>query len=241
MTIDHLGLAEELRDAEARCVGAPFIVERYPTFGWEDARAVARARDDLRRADGDELIGYKLGWTSSAMRDALGIDQPNWGTLWRSQVLDGPLERRRLIHPKIEPELVYRVDEPGTPGQWALGLEVVDPRFPSFAFDWLDNTADNSSCARIVIGPFGPLTGEPDAVQIQFTDMTTTRQGVGADAMGSPATAVDWLKAQLHGEGANLEAGHIVFSGGLAAPFDIAVGSYRCRSTDLPEVEITVR
>ena len=58
---------------------------RYPGLTWHDARAIARRRDEMRRNAGETFIGYKLGWTSAAMREALGIDRPNWGTLWASQ------------------------------------------------------------------------------------------------------------------------------------------------------------
>ena len=46
-------------------------------------------------------------------------------------------------------------------GEWALGIEVVDPRFPSFAFQALDNTADNSSSAAVAIGGFPPSSHMP--------------------------------------------------------------------------------
>ena len=145
--------ARELRDAEPGDGFVPLFIERHPDLTWADARAIARARDELRRADGEAHIGYKLGWTSTAMRDALGIDQPNWGTLWDVHRLDGSLDLRRFRHPKIEPELVYvageRLDGDATVDQvrataagWAVGLEVVDPRFVDFGFAWLDNIRD---------------------------------------------------------------------------------------------------
>ena len=69
--------------------------------------------------------------------------------------------------------------------EWALGLEIVDPRYGTYDFDWLDNTADNSSCARIAVGPFNP---RPDAetVGITFSDSRSTRHGDSSDALGGP-------------------------------------------------------
>ena len=99
--------AQRLRSAEFDGVAAPLATETFDDLGADGARAIARARDQLRRDDGDTLIGYKLGWTSAAMREALGIDRPNWGTLWRSQYLDGQLAMATLRHAKVEPELVY--------------------------------------------------------------------------------------------------------------------------------------
>lgn len=248
---DPAALAAELRDAEHGRRGIALPTERFDDFGWDDARAVARARDELRRADGDTMIGYKLGWTSAAMREALGIDRPNWGTLWASQALDASVDANRFIHAKIEPELVYVADvdlvAPVTVDDvaaacrgWAVGLEVVDPRFPSFRFDWLDNTADNSSAAGVRTGPVRAAgeVDDPASVTITFDDGTTTRSGTGDQAMGSPLAAVAWLVAQLAGDGdGGLAAGHLVYTGGLAAPFDVEAG--RTYSISAPEVGAT--
>ena len=214
-----------------------------------DARAVARERDAQRLAAGDTRIGYKLGWTSAAMREALGIERPNWGTLWRSQVCDGRLELDALIHPKLEPELVHRcaVDVGGdatasavarSGGTWALGIEVVDPRWPSYDFDLLDNTADNSSCARIVIGDFA-VVADPSAVRIELSDGATVRTGDGSNALGDPCEAVAWLARSLAAEGGALRAGDIVFTGGLTAPYDVVAGTtYSVRSPALAGIAL---
>ncbi|NNE96150.1 MAG: 2-oxopent-4-enoate hydratase [Acidimicrobiales bacterium] len=235
--MDHAELAAELFDAQRRRAGVELLSARFPDLDWEDARRIARATDDLRRADGEVQIGFKLGWTSTAMREALGIDRPNWGTLWDRQVCAHTLLLDRLIHPKVEPELVCRtaqdlrgevsatdVAESGV--SWALGLEVVDPRFPSFEFEALDNTADNSSSAAVVLGEFVVLDADTiRSVEVSFTDGAETRIGAASNAMGSPLEAVAWFVGELDAEGSVLPAGSIVFTGGLTAPFDVRPGS----------------
>lgn len=241
-SFDPTAVAAELRRAEATATPVALLTERWPDLTLAQARAVARARDELRRADGERQIGYKLGWTSAAMREALGIQQPNWGTLWASQMAGPDLDLDTLIHPKVEPELVFcsaaelsGLSDPSGPvtaddvrssgGQWALGLEIVDPRFPSFEFDWLDNTADNSSAAAVVVGQPADLAVAPAEVSVDFDDGRDLRSGQGAAAMGDPYQAVAWLVGALAGEGQTLPAGSLVFTGGLAAPFDIAPGT----------------
>ena len=250
MRFDPAQLAAELIEAQRTATPTPLLTSRFPDLTWDEARVIARATDALRVEAGEILIGYKLGWTSAAMREALGIGQPNWGTLWQSQVSHGSLELASLIHPKIEPELVYRcgADLDGnataavvaaTPGSWALGLEVVDPRWPSYDFDLLDNTADNSSCARVVIGELGPVAA-PAEVHVEFSDGVSTRLGVGSNAMGDPCEAVAWLARSLATEGLALRAGDIVFTGGLTAPHDVEAGTtYSLHSTALPSVDLT--
>ncbi|MGA7756489.1 MAG: hypothetical protein WBL31_17875 [Ilumatobacteraceae bacterium] len=225
-------VAAELRRAERSAEPIRLLTERYAELTWADARTIARARDRLRVADGERLLGYKLGWTSAAMREALGIEQPNWGTLWSSHhATDARIDETRLIHPKIEPELVFHssVDLEGavtveqverSAGLWSLGLEVVDPRFPDYGFRWLDNTADNSSAARIVTGQRTHLDA-PAAERVDFTDGDEHRSGTGANALGDPLAAVAWLVGSLADEGETLRAGQMVFTGGLTAPFDV--------------------
>lgn len=238
-------LAAELRAAEPGPGHVPLFTERFPRFDWSDARAVARARDRLRLTDGETQIGYKLGWTSSAMRRSLGIDRPNWGTVWDCHRVEGGDDGRAAVasidladlrHPKVEPELVYQagaelsgpvtVEEvAAAAASWAVGLEVVDPRFADFGFQWLDNTADNSSVAAVIIGDWiEPPGSDPATWTMEFSDGNETRAGDGSVVMGSPLAAVAWLVNALADEGLGLAAGAIVFTGGMTAPFDVTAG-----------------
>ncbi len=255
--IDIELLARDLYHAEVQSKPIPLVKERFPELDWAQARAIARANDALCLDAGDLFLGYKLGWTSEAMRKALGVERPNWGTLWHRNVCDAHVSFDRFIHPKLEPELVFRSAEAlegqisaddvlAVAGEWALGIEVVDPRFPSFAFDALDNTADNSSRSGVRIGEFAPLS---PAVLAEATVVLTgntpnrsdeSRTGPSTQAMGSPAEAVAWLVRQLHEEQLPLPAGAVVFTGGLTAPFDAEPGTtYHLACDVLDEVSLT--
>jgi len=235
--IDYDARAEELFDAGKAVRPVELLTTRYPEMTWDDARAIARATDSRRVAAGDVQIGWKLGWTSEAMRTALGINRPNWGTLWQSQVATGSVALDRFLHPKLEPELVWRcgadlsgsisaADVDAAGGEWALGIEVVDPRFPSFVFQALDNTADNSSSAAIAMGEFSPVQTHASlgSLVVELSNGVERRTGPGSQAMGSPGEAVAWLVRSLADEGLALRRGEIVFTGGLTAPFDAEYG-----------------
>lgn len=234
--------AELLENAEPGAGFVPLFTDRFPDFDWDQARLVARARDEARRRAGERPIGYKLGWTSAAMREALCIAEPNWGRLWSSHRLGGAdrpatMRRSSMRHPKIEPEFVYVAgralgrsvttdDVVDAAAGWALGLEVVDPRFADFGFRWLDNTADNSSAAGIVTSQVASIPAtDPASWILQFGDGEELRKGSGDAVMGSPAQAVAWLADRLAEEGETIEPGMIVFTGGAAAPFDVTVGT----------------
>ncbi len=250
---DATALGAELFDAAESATPVALLTERFPELTWEQAREIARATDGVRRNRGQISIGFKLGWTSAAMRDALGIDRPNWGTLWNVQRCTDVLNLGSFLHPKVEPELVFRsnrelrgkvstADVAAAGGSWALGLEVVDPRFRSFSFKALDNTADNSSAAAIIVGAFGELgPAEVEQLSIEFSDGNETRHGVGSNAMESPIAAVAWLVRQLETEGSFLAAGDIVFTGGLTAPFDIDAGArYKMSGGELGSITLKV-
>ncbi len=97
---------------------------------------------------------------------------------------------------------------------------------PSDGFRWLDNIADNSSAGAIAVGPVAtPPDTDPATWQVTVDDGTDHRSGTGDVVMGSPAAAVAWLARRLAEEGATIEPGMIVFTGGMAAPFDAQAGT----------------
>lgn len=229
-------VALELDQAEQDRVGLQPISTRFPDLTKADAWDIATARDGLRVQRGASLTGYKLGWTSEAMRRALGIDEPNFGTLWAyMHVDDGVLDTARLIHPKAEPEFAFLADMTlhgadvdakvvAGAGRWAVALEVVDPRWISYDFDWLDNTADGSSAAAYVVGPFHRKAVPPESLRLTMESGAVARSGSGEAAMGSPAEAVAFLVRQLHLREAALEPGMVVLTGGITAPIDLTPG-----------------
>lgn len=229
-------------------------------LSFESARAVALARDDARVANGDVCVGYKLGWTSAAMRKALGMDRPNWGTLWRSMQVSASdaatpeLQLASLIHPKAEPELacLTRTDlgagadvtsAVDAIAAWTVALEIVDPRFETYRFTFEENTADNSSAARFVLGEWSRAAVEPADVSVELiVNGESVGRGAGSGALGSPVSAVAWLARALAGEGGILRAGSIILTGGLTAPIDLGAGQLvEVRSADLGSCRLRVR
>ncbi len=167
-------------------------------------------QDALVATKEESRVGYKLGFTSDAMREQMGIPDPNYGQLTRSIWVDvdaGPIKLSELIHPRVEPEVALLVerDLSGTgltPAQvypairWAFGaLEVVDSRCRDYRFLAEDNTADNSSTARFVLGSPISLTTELRLVSVVLgRDGEIVDCRVGASAMGDSVRAVVWLR-----------------------------------------------
>ncbi|HWP63088.1 MAG TPA: fumarylacetoacetate hydrolase family protein, partial [Candidatus Binatia bacterium] len=194
-----------------------------------------------RLARGERIVGAKLGFTSVAMRRALGVETPNFGWLTDAMLLDGPaVPLGALIHPKVEPEIAFLLGRdlagPGVTAAHVLAaseavvlcLEIVDSRYEGFRFRAPDNIADDSSAARLVLG--GRLAA-PRSIDLAGLGVVLSADGIvvatatGAAAEGHPAAAVAWLANQLAGDGRGLRAGDIVIAGGLTAPVDLRPGT----------------
>ena len=79
-------LYEALR---ARQTVAP-LIERDPSLTIDDAYAISLAFLGRRLADGERVVGKKIGVTSKAVQDMLGVHQPDFGFLTdRMHVKDG--------------------------------------------------------------------------------------------------------------------------------------------------------
>jgi 2-keto-4-pentenoate hydratase len=245
MTVDIAALADELWAAEAQRREVPKLTEAQPDLDVPTAYAVQR-HNAARRADaGEARVGFKLGLTSRAKQEAMGVDAPLWAPLFASGIHDEeePLDVGSLIHPRAEPEIAFLLgrDLDGTTATTASALaatdgvfpalEILDSRYVDFKFTLPDVIADCASAAKFVCG--GRLLA-PSALDVQLEGMVLRHCGevvhtaAGAAVSGHPAAAVAWLAREAGG----LPAGSIVLSGGLTAPLPLAPG-------DLVEAQFT--
>ena len=230
--------ATRLREAaRERRAGSP-LSDDCPTLNETDAYAI---QAELLRLTSGTRTGYKLGFTSAAMREQMGVDHPNSGVLLAAMRIDGPdLPAGELIQPRVEPEIAIRLgrDLHGadvTPDEVAdataavlPAIEVVDSRYRDYRFKSVDNIADNSSAARYVLGAPHSLAdvGDLRRVEVQLhIDGRGVDQGVGAAALDSPLAAVAWLARHLAVRGERLQAGEVVLTGGLTRAHALPSGS----------------
>jgi 2-keto-4-pentenoate hydratase len=238
--------AEALLEAErGRRPIAP-LTRSIPDLSQSESYAIARLR--IARA-GAAPIGYKLGYTSAAMRTQMGIAEPNYGVLLEGSIVaqDETVPMERLIHPRIEPELTFLMGSdlagPGIGREQAwealeavmASLEIVDTRYERYEFTALDNIADNSSAARLVLGDRIARDGAGDlrgvAVRLE-EDGRQIDEGAGRDAMGDPVLALAWLANKLAETGSRIKAGELVMTGGLTRAHPAKAGSRFSASFD---------
>jgi 2-keto-4-pentenoate hydratase len=232
-------LADELWTArrQRRVLDVDEVIERRGR-DWSMAEAYrVQAILTQRRLDGGERhIGWKLGYTSSAMRRQMGIDEPNFGPLTDAMVVaDGGAVPATVIQPRVEPEIAVRlgsdVDASASIADIAAStdtalacLEVVDSVWSGYRFRIEHNTADGSSAAHVVFG------GTIDTDDLSTVEVRLRRNGedvataTGAAASGHPLAGVAWLASQLQLTGRRLHAGEIVITGGLTAAVPLEPG-----------------
>lgn len=226
--------SKELWQAEQSRMPVETLSSRHAQLRVEDAYAIAAQALTHR---GAKTVGYKLGYTSAAMRQQMNIAEPNYGVLTSDHLVsntdgstDNFIDADQLIHPLVEPEIALVVGQDiSGDGHSALtlrsfvdavvpALEIVDTRYKTYSFTLADNIADNSSAARLVLGQPLPLSQAGDlrtAGVLLWSKGRCLDSGVGANAMGDPLAALAWLVNFLSAKGQGISAGSIVITGGL--------------------------
>lgn len=214
----------------------------YPDLTVAEAYEVQaiNARSRVASASNPSLIvGHKIGLTSKAMQEMLGVEEPDYGCLYADRVHDSgvAIPAAELIAPRIEPEIAFVLAEPltgaGVTAQDVLAatayvlpsLEVIDSRNADWQITLVDTIADNASCARIDLGDTRTNVADVAlaAAEVELrVNGEAVQHGSGAAVLGHPAKAVAWLANALAEHSVTLEARQIVMPGSLAAavPFN---------------------
>ncbi|MFA5119658.1 2-oxopent-4-enoate hydratase [Zavarzinia sp.] len=235
------GLGDELYDAWlGRRTVAP-LTARLPEITLDDAYRIQQ-RFIARRLDaGERIVGKKIGVTSKAVQNFLGVYQPDFGQLTSGMVYQegDTIDLNRLIQPKAEAELAFvlKRDLVG-PGITAMDVihatdyvapcfEIVDSRITDWKIAIQDTVADNASCGVYVLGD---AKGDPRDLDLTLAGMVLEKNGelfstgVGAAVQGSPANAVAWLANTLGMLGIPFRAGEVILSGSQSALVPVTDG-----------------
>ena len=234
-------LGDELYDAlKGRHVVEP-LTSRHPDITIEEAYAIQQRLNARRIAAGERIIGKKIGVTSRAVMDMLGVYQPDFGLLTDGMVYNegDAIPAATLIQPKAEGEIAFVLKNdligPGisaadvlaaTEGVMAC-FEIVDSRIRDWKIGIADTVADNASCGVFVLGD---RLVDPRGLDLTTCGMVLEKNGeivatgAGAAALGAPANAVAWLANTLGRLGIPLKAGEVVLSGSLAIMVPVKAG-----------------
>lgn len=250
-------VAARLREAEAsRNVIEPVRGE----IAMDDiatAYGVQQANVDLRVANGERIVGRKIGLTSLAVQKQLGVDQPDFGALFASMAYGDAqaIPLSQLIQPKVEAEIALVLERDLTfekhtfvdilrASAYALAaIEVVDSRIQNWDIRFVDTVADNASSARFVVGSRPVLLSQIDLTACAMEllrDGEVLSRGNGSACLGNPLNAAVWLADRMVQLGTPLRAGDVVLTGALGPMVAVKEpGTYTAQIEGLGSVRAT--
>lgn len=181
-------------------------------------------------------VGYKIGMSTTSAQQQYNITEPISGRIFRSRLL--PSGSRLAVSPSrrigVECEIAVRLGADLPAGQpfdeasvgaavdsFHVGIEVLEDRFieSQGASIWALAADDMLGFGAVIGGPleaFDPVGGHKGAVSIngaeQAAGNTLDLQG------GGPIGCLAWLARRMAAEGTPLNAGDVVFCGGVTVP-----------------------
>ncbi len=227
---EHYGA--ELYQAMRTRQTLPPLMARDPALTIDDAYAISLDFLARRCKDGEKVVGKKIGVTSKAVQDMLGVHQPDFGFLTDWMYVDGDIDvdAKALIAPRAEAEIAFILKDslvgPGVTAADVLAatqsiapcFEIVDSRIQDWQIGIVDTVADNASCGVYVLGP---ERLDPAGLDLPNLHVAVTKngaplsEGYGHAVQGDPAQAVAWLANTLGAYGVTLDAGDVILSGSL--------------------------
>lgn len=239
--------ASDLLEAERDRRQIGLLTLRHPGMTLDDAYAIQSAQMARKLAQGRRIIGWKIGLTSKAMQDALGIDTPDSGVLYDDMLFaDGAaVPAGRFIQPRIEAEIAFVMKAPlqgevtrdevlAATHYVAPALEILDTRVlrkdpaTGQARRICDTVSDNAANAGIVLGAARHAPGDFDlrwvgAIVTSGDQVVAT--GLGAAVLNDPVSGLIWLARRMARYGQRIEAGQVVLSGSFIGPVECPPGT----------------
>ncbi|WP_063049356.1 2-keto-4-pentenoate hydratase [Nocardia arthritidis] len=234
-------LADELERAERERVAIDPLIARHPDIDVVDAYEIQLINIRRRLDAGARVVGHKVGLSSKAMQQMMGVDEPDYGHLLAEMEVyeDVPVEAGRYLFPRVEVEVgfVLGADLPGAECTeadvlaatvaFAPAIELIDSRIKDWNIGLADTISDNASSAGFVLGAERVA---PEDIDIKAIDAVLTRNGEvvaegRSDAvLGDPVIAVAWLARKVASFGVRLKAGDIVLPGSCTRAIDARPG-----------------
>ncbi len=233
--------ARALRAAERSRAGVEPLVQTWPGIDVADAYRIQLTNIGLRLDAGASVVGHKVGLSSKAMQQMMGVDEPDYGHLLSDMALDETTaaDTARYLLPRVEPEVgfILGADLPGedcteddvigATEAVTAALELIDSRILEWRIGLADTIADNASSAAFVLGAARVKPADVDLRDIPVTMWRNDEQvGVGrSDAvLGNPVTSVAWLARKVASFGVRLKAGHVILPGSCTRAIDARAG-----------------
>ncbi|MEV5575840.1 fumarylacetoacetate hydrolase family protein [Spirillospora sp. NPDC052269] len=247
---DVRALAARLDEArrDGRAIG--MLSASEPRLDVPAAYDVQRAGIELRRRRGERFAGVKMGFTSRAKMIQMGVDDVIWGQLTDRMLVESAAEVSGLIHPRVEPEIVFLIgrdvtrpaDVDTAVAGIAVGYEILDSRYDGFKFTLPDVIADNASASGFGVGAWHAPRDVANVGMVLEIDGRVVQTGSSAAILGDPIRALRAAARLATEAGIVLRAGDIVLAGAATAAVPLPKDAHvRVTGAGLGSVEVTTR
>lgn len=200
-------------------------------FSLEEAYNIQKQLVEHRLDRGETITGYKLGFTSKAKMQQMGVDDLIWGVLTNAMEIkpDEHIDLNQYIHPRAEPEVAFKVSKPINRqltikelpqyiDKMTVAIEVIDSRYKNFKFSLEDVIADNCSSIGYCIGQWQDLKDDITnlPIQLKFND-ETVQSGMTQAILDNPYQSVIELSRLASENNLVLQPGQIILAGAATA------------------------
>jgi 2-oxo-hept-3-ene-1,7-dioate hydratase len=254
--------ADKLYDAERARIQVPALTQSYNGMDMDDAYAIQTRWVDRKIADGQKVIGYKVGLTSRAMQMVMKINTPDYGVLLDSMAFENGshIDTARFTDPRIEAEFAFvmkkplfgevSVDQVMDATDYVIpALELISARSyrvdpeTGYVRNVYDTIADNAANAGIITASEGVKPEDVDLCwsgALVFLNDEVEETGLGGGVMNHPAHGVAWVCRRFAPHGIGLEPGQIILSGSFTRPIIVTPGDrIRADYGALGEISVT--
>ncbi len=215
-------------------------------------QSISMARRYLR---GEQLVGLKLGFTSKAKMEQMGVHDMIWGRLTDKMhyASDGTLTISKFIHPRAEPEIAFCISKhidkelnldnvKEYVSSLAVAIEIIDSRYENFKFSLEDVVADNCSSAGFVLGPWQDADTNIQDISIQISiNQEMVHDGNSNAILGNPWESMVAISRLALNNGEILKEGSIVLAGAATPASYVKAGDViGVRAEGLGEVGLRV-
>ena len=255
MAIDAHQLSEHLAQA-MQTKGVEQLTKVAPGLTVQEAYLVQLATIEKELGNGKSITGKKIGLTSIAMQQSLGVNEPDYGHLLDSMEIKngGTVSTDQVLQPRVEGEIAFILkDDLKGPEITAFdviqatdyivpAIEIVDSRIKDWKLTLQDTVGDNASSGLYVLGE---EHFDITAIDLRLIGMALYKNGelqntgTGAACLDNPINAVVWLANKLSEYGISLKKGEVILSGALSAAIPAAQGdSFEMKFNQMGSVKV---
>ena len=249
-------LADHLDSAERDRAPISPLIATYPDIDVVDAYEIQLINISVVLPVAQKVVGHKVGLSSLAMQQMMGVDEPDYGHLLAEmeEFEDRPVDTSRFCLPRVEVEVAFILgaDLPGAgcteqdvidaTVAYAPSIELIDSRIKDWKIGLSDTIADKRVLRAVHSrqGTSSPVGHRHQAIDAVLTcNGERIAEGRSDAVLGNPVTAVAWLAQKVDTFGVRLKAGDIVLPGSCTRAIDAHPGdNFRAEFSGLGSVSL---